>query len=171
MRYVALLWGPVRDNRADVSAKTEAGGTMLHAAATTGPEMIHFLTKLDVSITDEDDYGRSPLHLPCMSNSPKVVMALLDLGADPANWNCKQVTPLIEAVLTRKASLVTPCLSKYKGSWNALDGFGMSVFDYINLLPSHIAAQLGFTAIDMFNDKQQSRENEDSVYSNVCDRD
>jgi hypothetical protein len=60
---------------------------------------------------------------------------------------------LIETVVGGKARLARLCSAEYKGDWNALDGFGMSVFDYLNIQKASVAEDLGFTAFPWSNYK------------------
>jgi hypothetical protein len=52
---------------------------------------------------------------------------------------------LIETVVEGDTELARLSLSKYTGDWNALDNFGMSVFDYLNKQKPSVAEDLGFT--------------------------
>jgi hypothetical protein len=82
------------DTGANVKAKTKYGESLLHTAVCTSDstwEMIHLLIGLGVPIADEDSFGRTPLHIACDSNI-ELFTALLELGADPASWNCKHGT-------------------------------------------------------------------------------
>lgn len=140
---------------ANVTAKARYGESLLHMATNSSNsvgEMIHLLIGLGVPIGDEDESGRTPLHVACYG-SPEVFTALLEHGADPASWNCKRGTPLIDAVAENNAALTRLCLSKYKGDWNALDCYGMSVFDYLSIQKPSVAENLGFTPFHWSNYK------------------
>jgi ankyrin repeat protein len=136
------------ENGANVKAKTKYSESMLHKAAgisnSTG-KMITLLIGLGVPIADEDNFGLTPLHL-ASDSTIEAFTALLEHGANPASWNSKRGIPLIDVVVSGDARFVKLCLSKYEGDLNALDSFGMSVFDYLSLQKPSVAEDFGFTS-------------------------
>src|SRR5262249_43808654 len=132
-------------NGANVKAKTKYNESVLHKAASSSDstgEMGALLVQLGVSTADEDDFGSIPLQRAAHYNV-QVFTALLEHGANPAMHSDRR-TPLIDAVISGNAKVVTLCLSQYEGDLNALDCFGMSVFDHLGQLKPSVAQDLGF---------------------------
>ncbi len=76
------LFRILADDDADLSARNENGGSLLHSASKGGsPEIVEVMLDRGLEIDEQDRYGRTPLHYAAEMGRLQVVELLVDRGA------------------------------------------------------------------------------------------
>ncbi|MEW6357322.1 MAG: ankyrin repeat domain-containing protein [Planctomycetota bacterium] len=116
--------GPVREDvyrlaeiaRENINVRSDAGRTVLHAAATEGCEdCVELLTKSGADVDAKDSYGWTPLHLAAIDGHNAIVAFLIAEGADVNAKAAEAETPLhmagssaVAAVLIGNGAEINP---------------------------------------------------------------
>ncbi|XP_011868770.1 PREDICTED: ankyrin repeat domain-containing protein 54-like isoform X2 [Vollenhovia emeryi] len=96
---------------------------MRFAATTNNVDLIKKLLDFGVSPNNQDEHGRTPLHISACRGYTKIVSLLLENGADPNKRDCIGNTPLHLATVNSKLSVVMPLLTAGTDVL-ALDSYG-----------------------------------------------